>query len=54
MISFEDFPVTFDNEFYFVLNKQQNIKVVEIRDVESSSRISQVYGNTSLFDFQSL
>lgn len=52
-ISFEDYPVTFDNDFYFVLNLENKINIMEIRNEEAGSPIQQVYGNTDLFNFTS-
>jgi len=50
-INFEDYPVTFDNDFYFVLKLENKINIMEIRNDNSTSPIEQVYGNTSLFGF---
>ena len=52
-ISFEDYPVTFDNDFYFVLMLGNKINIMEIKSTEAISPIEQVYGNTTLFNFQS-
>ncbi len=52
-ISFEDYPVTFDNDFYFVLVLENKINILEIKPAEDISPIEQVYGNTTLFNFQS-
>ncbi|MEJ0056737.1 MAG: BatA domain-containing protein, partial [Bacteroidota bacterium] len=38
VISFTDFPVSFDNEFYFTLNFSDKIKIVEVRMGIRSSR----------------
>lgn len=50
-ISIEDYPVTFDNDFYFVLRLENKINIFEIRENEQSSSISQVYGNANLFNY---
>ena len=52
---FEDYPVTFDNQFYFTLNLSDKISVLEIRPGLQNQRssISQVYANDDIFDFQS-
>lgn len=56
---FEDYPVTFDNQFYFNLNLSDKISVLEIRPglqnlgPDQRSGISQVYANEDIFDFQS-
>jgi len=52
-ISFEDYPITFDNDFYFVLKLENKINIMEIRNDNTVSPIEQVYGNTSLFGFKS-
>ena len=50
-ISFEDYPVTFDNDFYFVLRLENKINVLEISRDTGLSAIGQVYANTSLFNY---
>ena len=51
---FEDYPATFDNEFYFTLNLGDKISVLEIaQGGKGASNIAQVYANEQLFDFQS-
>ena len=50
-ISFEDYPVTFDNDFYFVLKLENKIDIMEIRNGGAVSPIEQVYGNPGLFAF---
>src|SRR5690606_30749587 len=52
-ISFEDFPVTYDNLFYFTLNTTAKIEILEIRGEGASDAIEQVYGNNNLFVFDS-
>ena len=52
-ISFEDYPITFDNDFYFVLKLENKINIMEIKNDDSTSPIEQVYGNASLFNFTS-
>ncbi len=52
-INFEDFPVTFDNDFYFTLNLADRIDVVELKEEESVTAIQQVFGNQTLFNFRS-
>jgi len=51
-VSIEDYPVTFDNDFYFVLELSNRISVVEIKTTDSVSVVQKVYSNTSLFNFQ--
>jgi hypothetical protein len=50
-ISFEDYPVTFDNDFYFVLRLENKIDVLEISSESARSNIAQVYGNAVLFNY---
>ena len=52
-ISFSDFPVSFDNEFFLTLNFSNRIKVVEIKDKTASNYVKRVYGNNNLFSFKS-
>ena len=51
---FEDYPTTFDNEFYFTLNLGDKISVLEItQDGSGTSNVARVYANEQLFDFKS-
>jgi len=50
-ITFEDFPVTFDNEYFFTLNLLRKIKIVEIRGQESPY-LSTVFSENKLFDYK--
>lgn len=52
-ISFEDYPVTFDNDFYFVLKLEQKINVMEINNGDTKSSVGTVYGNKQLFNYTS-
>jgi hypothetical protein len=52
-VNFEDYPVTFDNDFYFVLKLDNKVNIMEIRNDEAMSPIEQVYGNESLFNYSS-
>ncbi len=51
VVSFTDFPVSFDNEFYATLNYSEKIRIVEVRS--GNSFIEKVFGNASLFAFRS-
>lgn len=53
MISFEDFPVTFDNDFYFSLPLSDRISIIELKETDSATVVEKVYGNQSLFNFRS-
>lgn len=52
-ISFNDFPVAFDNEFYLTLNFSDKINVIEIKDQQAPGMVANVFGNTSVFNFRS-
>lgn len=55
-IVFEDYPVTFDNNFYFTLNLGNRISILEITPGNALSRnsaIAKVYANNQVFNFQS-
>ncbi|WP_128545958.1 BatA domain-containing protein [Larkinella soli] len=49
-ISFEDYPITFDNNYYFVIQASPSIRVVHLYDQKSGANyVENVYGNDSLF-----
>lgn len=49
-VTFDDFPITFDNDYYFVLNASPVINVVHVYGQASGDRyIENVYDNDSLF-----
>ncbi len=50
VLSFTDFPVSFDNFFYLTLNFSNKIRVVEVRT--GGSFVEKVFGNTSLFAYR--
>lgn len=52
VFSFSDFPVSFDNEFFFTLNYSGRLKIVEIKPDLRTTHIENVYGNKELFDFR--
>lgn len=53
-ITFDDFPVTFDNEHYFVLNASPVINIVHLYGQLSGGRyIENVFDNDSLFSMKS-
>ncbi|MEL7145630.1 MAG: BatA domain-containing protein [Bacteroidota bacterium] len=49
-LTFEDFPVTFDNVFYFSVVKTRRIRVMEVADAGSHRYIQNVF-DTELFDY---
>ncbi len=52
-LSFEDFPVTFDNDFNFSLTLSDRISVIEIKSKDTTTVIQRVFGNQGIFDFRS-
>lgn len=52
-IIFNDFPVTFDNEFFLALNFANRINVVEIKQAAGITPVQRVFGNERIFAFQS-
>lgn len=53
VFSFSDFPVSFDNEFFFTLNYAGRLRVVELKSQPGITHVEQVYGNKQLFDLKS-
>ncbi len=52
-LTFNDFPVSFDNEFFFSLNYRDKIRVIEIKNSDKITPIEKVYGNQEIFSFGS-
>ncbi|MCP9770531.1 hypothetical protein EGI22_21705 [Lacihabitans sp. LS3-19] len=53
-VIFDDQPITFDNDYYFVLNASPTIRVLHLFGQRSSQNyIAKMYANDSLFNFQS-
>lgn len=52
-ITFEDFPVTFDNEYYFVIDASPKVNILHLYDNKSQNYIENVYDNESVFDVNS-
>lgn len=52
IVQLEDYPVSFDNQFYFVLNEQHPIQVLELTSSESSKYVQKVFGNKKLFHLE--
>ncbi len=49
-VTFDDFPITFDNDYYFVLNASPVIKIVHVYGQGSGDQyIENVFDNDSLF-----
>lgn len=53
VVSFNDFPVSFDNEFYFTINFSKLVRVVEIKPSPDVTFVEKVYGNRQLFQLRS-
>lgn len=52
-VSFNDYPVSFDNEFYLALNFSEKIRVLEIKNTNDISPVERVFGNRQVFAFRS-
>ncbi len=52
-ISFSDYPVSFDNEFFFALDYNPKLKVVEVKPTQEPTSIEKVFGNKEIFSFKS-
>ncbi|HLF34735.1 MAG TPA: BatA domain-containing protein [Cyclobacteriaceae bacterium] len=52
-LNFDDFPVDFDNDYYFILNLSDRINISEIKSAARVTVIEKVYGNKELFNFKS-
>jgi hypothetical protein len=52
-ISLQDFPGTFDNEFFFTLNFSRPLRIMEIKQGTGPSFVEKVFGNKQLFQFKS-
>ncbi|MTI20821.1 hypothetical protein E1176_07300 [Fulvivirga sp. RKSG066] len=53
-VAFEEFPVTFDNEFFFTINGSRKINVLEIKNTDAATNVTRVYGNEELFNLTSV
>jgi hypothetical protein len=53
LVSFSDYPVSFDNEFYFTLNYSGKIRVIEIKSTTEVTPVERVFGNKELFSVAS-
>lgn len=52
-ISFDEYPVTFDNDFYLTVSPREKVKVVELKEDLLETAIEKVYGNEQLFEVSS-
>ena len=53
-VSFEDFPVTFDNEFYFVVNASPVINIIHLFGSQSGNYIKNLFSSETIFNVRSL
>ncbi len=53
VVSFSDYPVSFDNEFYFVIDYSTRVNVIEIKAENAVTSVERVFGNKELFAFNS-
>lgn len=53
LIEIEDFPVTFDDSYYFTFYVSQRIGILEIFDENTSHALEQFYNSDSIFEFNS-
>ncbi|TAF66966.1 MAG: hypothetical protein EAZ55_04670 [Cytophagales bacterium] len=51
-ITFEDFPVIFDNEYFFVLNASPTIKIINLTQKNTPLYITQVFSNENVFSIK--
>jgi hypothetical protein len=50
-VTFNDLPVSFDNDFYLALNYTERINVLEIKASSQSTAVEQVFGNRQVFNY---
>lgn len=53
VVSFNDYPVSFDNEFYLAMNFSEKVRVLEITEKAIVTPIERVFGNKQVFSFRS-
>jgi hypothetical protein len=53
-LEIEDFPITFDDRFYFTFNVKKEVGVLEIGDEKPSGGLALFYGSDSLFSYQKM
>jgi hypothetical protein len=52
-VSFEDYPVTFDNDYYFVINAAPVVNIVHLYQEPRTQYVSSVFGNETVFKVKS-
>jgi len=50
--SFNDFPISFDNQFFFTLNYTTKLNILEIKTGGQPTYIEKVFGNKNVFSFK--
>ena len=53
VITFNDYPISFDNEFFFALNARGRLNIIEIKPSTAVTYVEKVFGNRELFNFRS-
>ncbi len=53
VISFNDFPISFDNQFFLALNYTTKLNVLEIKATAQPTYVEKVFGNRDVFSFRS-
>jgi hypothetical protein len=53
-ITFEDFPVIFDNEYYFTLNASPKVQILHLFDQAKNQFIQNVFENEAVFKLENL
>lgn len=53
IVSFNDFPISFDNTFYLGLNFTDKINIIEIKPGSEVTPVQRVFANTQVFNLQS-
>jgi hypothetical protein len=52
-ISFEDYPVSFDNEYFFVINAAPVVNIMHLYAGKSTTYVPSVFGNETVFSVKS-
>jgi hypothetical protein len=52
VVSFNDFPISFDNQFFFTLNYTTRLNVIEIKASDAPTYIEKVFGNRDVFAYR--
>ncbi len=52
LVEIEDYPITFDDKFYFAFNIQKKLKVLEVHNGKASLALQMFYQSDSAFQFE--